>query len=323
MVESMKLAEVWQRSPEFLTGRLVQQVIGLAGKGKLGDDNDCSHEFRAFLEIVPSDSLTAYAEQCLASTFDGNGEALQDIVNEIGRRLGFDVANGRYRGSVNHIGHDGLWRSPTGHAVIVESKTTDTYRIDLKSLANYRKRLADAGEVDEDDSSVLIVVGRQETEGLEEQIRGSRHAWDIRVITVSALCRLMHVKESLEDPDSVQKVRDILIPREFTRLDAIVDLVFSTAQDIESPEAADDGDVDGGSRRLSPVNFHRACISRVERHLGRTLPKRSRSTFSSSDGALVVICAVSKEHEQGGNAAYWFAALPPEKLTILCGNRLG
>jgi len=34
---------------------------------------------------------------------------------------------------------------------------------------------------------VLIVVGRQDTGELEAQIRGSRHAWDIRLISAEAL----------------------------------------------------------------------------------------------------------------------------------------
>ena len=35
---------------------------------------------------------------------------LQDIVNELGRRLEFDVENGRYQGTHFGDGSDGIWR---------------------------------------------------------------------------------------------------------------------------------------------------------------------------------------------------------------------
>ncbi len=79
---------------------------------------------------------------------------------------------------------------------------------------------------------MLIVVGEEETADLEAQIRGSRHSWDVRLIGVNALLRLMNVKEELEDPAIVTRIHDVLIPREFTKLDQIVDLLFTTAADL-------------------------------------------------------------------------------------------
>lgn len=96
---------------------------------------------------------------------------------------------------------------------------------------------------------MLIVVGRQDTGDLEAQIRGSRHAWDIRLISVDGLLRLMTLKEELEDPRTLQKIHNILFPMEFTKLDEIVNLVFSTAEDIKQEEEQvtaekDDGETD-------------------------------------------------------------------------------
>jgi hypothetical protein len=51
--------------------------------------------------------------------------------------------------------------------------------------------LITSGQLKEDQSSILIVVGREDTGDLEAQIRGSRHAWDVRLISVDALLRLM------------------------------------------------------------------------------------------------------------------------------------
>jgi len=115
---------------------------------------------------------------------------LQDLVNELGRRLDYKVTNGRYQGTSTQIGFDGIWTSPEGHTIVAEVKTTDTYRIALDSIAGYRQKLL-AAKTFSEPSSILILVGRQDTGELEAQIRGSRHAWDIRLISVDALLKLV------------------------------------------------------------------------------------------------------------------------------------
>ncbi len=92
---------------------------------------------------------------------------------------------------------------------------------DLDTLATYRRKLAGVGQIDHDRSSVLIVVGRDDTGDLEAQIRGSRFAWDMRLISVESLLTLMDLKEDLDDPATLDRVHQILVPREFTRLDAM------------------------------------------------------------------------------------------------------
>ncbi|MGQ9870462.1 hypothetical protein, partial [Leptodesmis sp.] len=78
------------------------------------------------------------------------GFALQDVVNQLGRRLGFQVVDGRYRGTKGDIGNDELWQFPNGHHVVVEIKTTDAYRIDTKSIAEYRRNLISNGKISEE-----------------------------------------------------------------------------------------------------------------------------------------------------------------------------
>ena len=92
---------------------------------------------------------------------------------------------------------------------------------------------------------MLIVVGRQDTGDLEAQIRGSRHAWDIRLISVDSLLRLLAVKESVESPETDKRIGAILVPREYTRVDDIIDLVFAAAADVvedDGPEVPDELD---------------------------------------------------------------------------------
>lgn len=314
----MALLDLWTKSPDQLQDKQVNQLIAFAGGGKLLDESPCSAEFRAFLARVPSKNLARYAEQCLGESFDGSGFALQDIVNEVGARLGATTEPGRYRGTSRHSGLDGLWRFPNGHAIVVEVKTTDAYSINLNTIAEYRRTLLSSGSITEENSSVLLVVGRQETGNLEAQIRGSRFAWNIRVISVDALMRLMFIKEDVEDPALVQRIHNMLIPREFTRLDAIADLLFSATEEVKQDEASSEVEEIGEPERsegpkFTPVAFHEACVKRIQAKLGVALIKRTRAGYSTPDKTVAIICSVSKEHNVDLNPNYWFAFHPHQQ----------
>src|SRR5205814_6055370 len=136
------------------------------------------------------------------------------------------------------IGNDGLWISPEGHQILIEVKTTDAFRVSLDRIAQYRDTLREKKNVTET-NSILLVVGREDTGELEAQIRGSRHAWDMRVISIDALLTLVKLKESTEAGVTGAKIRSILIPMEFTRLDALVDVLFTAAKDVETTAEID------------------------------------------------------------------------------------
>lgn len=323
----MSLIDLWRNSPEQLEEKQVQQVIAFAGRGKLRDGNATSEEFRKLIGLLPSSILVRYADECLSSRFDDSGLALQDIVNQAGRRLGFNVSDGRYRGSQGQIGFDGLWRSAYGDHIVVEVKTTDAYRIDLETLAGYRRGLIRSGEIPEDRSSILIVVGRQDTGELEAQIRGSRYAWDVRLLSVDSLFRLISIREEIEGPHVARQINDILIPRKYTRVDGIIDLVFAAAADVKSDvdDAAAIGEevsLDAPSAtqekkpRFVPVSFHEECVKRIRDHLGLTVTRRSKATYASPDGETAPICAVSREHPASSGAFYWFAFHPHQWDTL-------
>lgn len=315
----MSLLELWKSSPEQIHDKQIHQLIAFAGEGKLLDGNDCSKEFRSFLASVPSKNLADYSEHCLSQSFTDSGFALQDVVNEVGSRLGAEVIPGRYRGTRGANGFDGLWNFPNGHSIVIEVKTTDTYRIDLNTIAQYRKLLIEDKTITASDSSMLLVVGRQDTGDLEAQIRGSRFAWDVRIISVDALVRLMSIKEEVDEPASIQRIHNILIPREFTRLDEIAEVLFSAAEDIKSDTVTEDIDDDGPELskekepKFTPVAFHEACIERVKKKLSVNLIKRSRSTYSDPEHSIAVTCSVSKEHDPNTKPNYWFAFHPHQK----------
>ena len=313
----MALVDLWLHSQAQLAGKHIQQIIAFAGDGKLRDGNPASNELRQFLSVVPSPVLRQYASECLEGSFTDSGLALQEIVNQIGYRLGFTVEHGRYRGTQGSIGFDGIWSLSDERSIIVEVKTTDAYRIDLDIIAGYRGALKTAGKVKDELSSMLIIVGRQDTGDLEAQIRGSRHAWDIRLISVDGLLRLMTLKEEVEDPRTLQKIHNILFPMEFTKLDEIVNLVFSTAEDLKQDEeqmTADESEEETADEKKSvPVSFHNACIQKIEPILKTSFVKKSRASYVSSDAKIGVVCAVSKQYERRGERWFWFAFHPHQK----------
>jgi len=315
----MSLTSLWKSQKGELASKHLQAMVGLAGDGKLRDASEASKEFHEYLTNIPSEMLARYANECLGSDkFAEASAALQDVINEVGRRLGFAVQNGLYRGRVNEIGNDGLWSSDEPAAIILEVKTTDAYTIDLDTLTNYRRKLAAEGKIDLEKSSILIVVGRSDTDSLEAQVRGSRHAWDIRMISVDALLRLVEVKEELEDPQVVRKIRQILRPKEYTKVDEIIDLVFTAAEDVKKEakllQEAESEEESG--KRFTPVNFREACIIKLQSNLKTVLVKRSAALYSSADENAGVICLNSRRHEQGKHSKYWFAFHPHQKETI-------
>jgi hypothetical protein len=302
----MALYDLWVSDRSNITSKRIAQLIAFAGEGKLRDDNDASKELRQLLAVVPSDLLGTWIDECLNDRFQDFGFVLQDIVNEIGRRLAFEVIPGVYRGHANE-GFDGLWRIPGGESILVESKASTAYSISLSRVAGYRAQIAPSLGVSPEDISVLLIVGTEDTEELEAQVRGSRHAWSVRLLGVQSLVRLLKLKETLGDPAVERQIQEILIPQEFTRLDRIVDLVFTTTEEAQNEEElATSADTAEETAIPTPrASFHSEIIPRLEKYLGHPLVKRSRVTWASPEGTLLLSCQVSKEFDRD-DMHYWF-----------------
>ena len=93
----MALIDLWNSSRDQLEDKHIQQIIAFAGDGRLRDGNATSEELRQFLSVAPSAFLSRYVDECLAGSFSDSGFALQEVVNQVGHRLGFNVEYGRYR----------------------------------------------------------------------------------------------------------------------------------------------------------------------------------------------------------------------------------
>ncbi len=169
----MSLIAFWKSNPEEVESKQLYQIVTMAGDGELKDNSNTSRELREYLSSISTATLAKYLDECLGKSFKDSGLVLQEIVNEMGARLDCKIEHGLYRGKQGSIGFDGVWRYPSGYSLVVEVKTTDAYAINLETIANYRSELLKAGRITSN-SSILIVVGRNDTDGLEAQVRGSR-----------------------------------------------------------------------------------------------------------------------------------------------------
>jgi len=317
------ITQLWTKNKEIFDGKSIQQILAFTGEGKLLDNSQTSIEFREFLENIPTEKLRNFSIECLNESFNNSGIVLQDLINEIGSRLGFKVENGLYRGKKNSIGFDGIWTSKEEHQIVVEVKTTDAYRINLNVIAEYRNKLVETGKLNKSQSSILIVVGRQDTGDLEAQIRGSKHAWDVRLISTDSLLNLLELKENLNDAKTLQQINELLKPREYTRIDKLIELIFITSKDLQLEEETEDEleeikdeetkKIRNEKEKTKPVKFHESCIDKIKEHLGVNLIKSSRISYESKSKSIRVMCSVSKVHKSGKSPKYWFAFHPHQK----------
>jgi hypothetical protein len=326
----MPLISLWTSNRTAIEEFSVEQVVAAAGDGNLRDGSLCSQELCAYLSEVTSSKLAEYVEHCLAHHFSKGGMVLQDLVSELGRRLDYKVTSGRYQGTSNTIGYDGIWTSPENHTIVVEVKTTYAYRVSLDTIATYRDRLGADGHI-LSPSSILIVVGREDTGELEAQVRGSRHAWDIRLISADALIKLVQLKEDADAPDTGRKIRSLLAPMEYTRLDQMIDVMFTTAKDVETAAAAEtpiEGeepgetvsfDKTGSGASRGAWEFTDAALLQGKRELiihalnnreEVNLIKRTRALYWDAGHTIRVACTISKRYTKQRGYPYWYAHHP-------------
>jgi hypothetical protein len=315
---STPLTTLLESAPDQAYGLRIQQVVVLCGDGILRDGTECEHQFRKFLETAPGECLSAYASECLSESFTSSGSVLQDVINELGRRLDYKVENGLYQGRVNKIGYDGIWSNAHG-ALVIEVKTTDSYRINLDTIVGYRDRLIVDQRIPPE-SSVLIVVGRQDTGDLEAQVRGSKYAWSVRLISVEALSKLVSIRERTEDA-TTRKIHDLLVPFEYTKLDQIIDVVFDVSEDasVIQETRAPAGPDERGAESPTPISESREVpdtieqtrqriVSAISRKF-RPIVNRSGVLYWSTDKQLRVAIGVSS-HYENRSWPYWYAYHP-------------
>ena len=315
----MPLIDIWKADKTSVLQMTIEQIASIAGDGKLADNSKCQLELREYLSEASTDSLAEYASYCLETSFTKSGQVLQDVVNELGRRLEYTVENGRYQGVKNAIGFDGIWQDDDQRSLVVEVKTTDAYRLSLDTVVNYRVSLIKEGRISEI-SSVLIVVGRTDTGELEAQVRGSRHAWHVRIIGIDSLVQLVRVKESADSQETIRKIRTLLAPLEYTRIDELVGVVFAATKDVEvstdevvSDNTTSDDKTGHTNAKTSPETISEIrdkIIGTASSACGESLIKKTRAMYWSPSHEVRVACTISKRYEAQGIVKYWYAYHP-------------
>ena len=297
----------------------ISQVVAMCGNGRLTDREDCetSKSLRFYLKNIDHSALDEHLKQLLGDSFADSGLVLQDLVNTLGNKLGFEVEFGRYRGNSRDIGHDGLWLHPDAN-IIIEVKTTDAYRINTNKLIEYSERVQkehDLGKA----PPVLIVVGRQDTGDLESQIRGCRADDRISIISAEKLLHLTDTALEIGDGPAISAIRTILTPRDYTRIDTICDVIttatiqtqqvtletYEEAQDKEKSFTADT------HNRLNSIESVRAkIVDKLVEKFGK-LKKESRAKYSlevEKPGSLnkKLYIVVSKFYDRSDHN-YWYS----------------
>lgn len=324
----MPLMKFWNDSRETVLQMGIKQIVANAGDGNIKDNSVASEELRSFLSMVSTKHLSKYIDTCLEASFDCSGFVLQDIINELGIRLGYQVQPGLYRGKKNAVGFDGVWKIAGNRDIIIEAKTTDYYTISLDKIFEYKNKLVQSGDI-APDAMILFVVGRDDSNSLEAQIRGSRYAWDARLVSVESLLQMVMIKEKTQDTLTLEKIRALIEPIEYTRLDRLVDVVFLTIEDAEksiedeSLAPSDETPQDAANTVAEPkykqdftdsesLEEKRDSIAeRIGRLHNTVFKKHRRAQFESANGVERLCITLSKRYENSGQQKYWYSYHPP------------
>lgn len=240
------LINAWNETQKRFTMSL-KQVVNIAGDGTL-ENEDSIGELRQFFSMIDLQTMERLLGECYHKDkkykFDTRGFAFQDLINEMGRRLGYEIVNGLYRGRKNEVGFDGLWKGKDGQCIIMESKTSDDYSISMEAVIGYRDRLVIDHKVPKKKCSILIVYGRDDKNALRNTVKGSDEAKNIRLISATALFQLVRIYTESKSATVQNQINSVLQPRDYFVLDNLVELVFpQTDASIPDIEESDDDEI--------------------------------------------------------------------------------
>lgn len=203
------------------------EKVNLSAEGKLKDGNSCQLLLRDYLKSASLDELAADLQESLGSTGANSAFIFQDIVNELGARIGFSVTNGRYRGVIDSIGYDGLWEVG-GSRLVVEAKKNAIYNVDLNVAVRYAReidRWSHENPGVRARTGVLYVICRNYAHVVDNQIHGALYSDSVNVVSVESLLDCARLVGTHTDSNAAQALRCILFPQRFRSTDSLVSLV--------------------------------------------------------------------------------------------------
>jgi len=225
----------------------LDRIVNLAGDWT--DGSRASEQFREIVEDeqTTTEEIEAYLQEAIGGSEQYHNKALQDLVNNIGRRLGFEVEYGVYQGRSDTIGYDGRWISTATDDdthLVVETKTNTAYSIDPGQAGEYMAELVDEHEVDRGQVYGLYVIGEGDVETVSQTVLGSQYRDRMRVITAQRLLDLLEIQE--DSGLRHDQVVDVLLPINAVDVGQLVGLI----QDVIEFRKDDTGggESTGGSR---------------------------------------------------------------------------
>lgn len=220
----------------------LDRIVSLAGDWN--DDSRASEQFREIIEDeqTTTEEIEAYLLEAMDGTEQYHNRALQDLVNNIGRRLGFEVEYGVYQGRSGTIGYDGHWTSTATEDdthLVVETKKTTAYSIDPGQAGEYMDELTSEEDVERSQVYGLYVIGEGDVETVAQTVFGSQYRDRMRVITAQRLLDLLEIQE--DSGLRHDQVVDVLLPINAVDVGQLVGLI----QDVI--EFREDDSTAGGS----------------------------------------------------------------------------
>lgn len=225
----------------------LDRIVNLAGDWT--DGSRASEQFREIIEDeqTTTEEIEAYLQEAIDGSEQYHNKALQDLVNNIGRRLGFEIEYGVYQGLNDTIGYDGRWISTATDDdthLVVETKTNTAYSIDPGQAGGYMAELLDEHEVDRGQVYGLYVIGEGDVETVSQTVLGSQYRDRIRVITAQRLLDMLEIQE--DSGLRHDQVVDVLLPINAVDVGQLVGLIQDVIEFREDDTGG--GGSTGGSR---------------------------------------------------------------------------
>lgn len=181
-----------QSTPPAVT---LRWLLGLSGV--LADGSNESIRFRENVESqnIRLAELEEWTGEALEAPHDEQRLfALQDIVNSLGTRLGFQVEYGAYEAvNADWMPFDGLWRLKEDLYLAVEVFSDPLERVDFSRLEKDLAALARNPAIGKADTVACFVLSAGADPTIEDQIRSSRLHDRIRLLPLTTLFDLLRM----------------------------------------------------------------------------------------------------------------------------------
>ena len=170
----------------------------------------------------------------------------QDLVNNLGEKLGFKVTPGDYTS-----GADGVWEYKDVK-IIVESKTFPKW-LEIKQVNDY--------VIEQEATSGLVICSSFR----KDHAMAAKGYGNVRLSTSDGLCRLVESKEA--GVLSTDQVVSILVPQEAVLLDDLIDLIYGITEPAED-------------RIIPPPKPPEWTYEEVERYLNEIKERQRKYTYA-------------------------------------------